>query len=443
MQWKRTGSTGYRGISRSLGIVGLAGGISFIVAMVGGLVAPLLQLLRVVAPLRILNHGWVNDAGMALAACGLGATIYAQLDMGESWRVGIDTTETTTLVRTGTFGVVRNPIFAAMVVFTLGQTLLAPNPVAIAVFVIFFVAVEVSVRSAEEPYLLRVHGDDYRDYMAEVGRFVPGIGLRRQPSEKRSPPERPCTLKDPTDEIDRREHHPPRHPLPCGPVADKRDHGTASFHRRRVSTQKLRVQQLFVDRCAESGPCTSSPVDSAGPAASPGRTRANANPQYRWNDDIETAAERLVRRITDNLGHRVIPLPDNPVPIDRDSRPLILARPLHSVHTLDTTRAGSRFTIARACRRSATRPPMTVWDRIAAAVTHRRSWAVALLIVAAAGVFMALAGSNSGADKPPLLLPPSAESARAAELLKSFPGRGPCTGDSGGVPARRVSADAG
>ena len=99
MQWSRTGSTGYRGISRSLGILGLAGGISFIVAMVGGLAAPLLQLLRVVAPLRILDHGWVNGVGLALAACGLGATIYAQLDMGESWRVGIDTTETTTLVR--------------------------------------------------------------------------------------------------------------------------------------------------------------------------------------------------------------------------------------------------------------------------------------------------------------------------------------------------------
>ena len=180
MQWRRTGSTGYRGISRSLGIVGLAGGISFIVAMVGGLVAPVLQLLRVVAPLRILNHGWVNGAGIALAACGLGATIYAQLDMGESWRVGIDTKETTTLVCTGTFSLVRNPIFAAMVVFTLGETLLAPNPVAIAVFVIFLVAVEVSVRSAEEPHLLRTHGDDYRDYMAKVGRFVPGIGLNRR-----------------------------------------------------------------------------------------------------------------------------------------------------------------------------------------------------------------------------------------------------------------------
>ncbi|PXX10251.1 MMPL family transporter [Mycolicibacterium moriokaense] len=62
------------------------------------------------------------------------------------------------------------------------------------------------------------------------------------------------------------------------------------------------------------------------------------------------------------------------------------------------------------------------WDRVAAAVTHRRSWAIALLIAAGAGVFMALIGSNTGADKPPLQVPQSAESARAAALLKTFPG---------------------
>ena len=40
VQWSRTGSTGYRGLSRRLGPLGLVGGISFIVAMVGGLAAP-------------------------------------------------------------------------------------------------------------------------------------------------------------------------------------------------------------------------------------------------------------------------------------------------------------------------------------------------------------------------------------------------------------------
>jgi protein-S-isoprenylcysteine O-methyltransferase Ste14 len=179
VQWRRTGSTGYRGINLRVGLLGVAGGIGFILAMVGGLAAPLLQLLGVVSPLHILDHRWVNAAGFALAVCGLAATLYAQLDMGESWRVGIDTRETTALVRTGTFRRIRNPIFAAMLVFMLGETLLARNPVAIAVLAIFVVAVEVSVRTVEEPYLLAVHGDDYRDYTASVGRFVPGIGLTR------------------------------------------------------------------------------------------------------------------------------------------------------------------------------------------------------------------------------------------------------------------------
>jgi protein-S-isoprenylcysteine O-methyltransferase Ste14 len=179
MQWRRTGSTGFQRISRGVSLLGLVGGVGFIVAMMGGLVAPLLQLFGVVSPLHILDHRWVNVAGFALAVCGLAATLYTQLDMGDSWRIGVDTSETTTLVRTGTFRLVRNPIFGAMVVFTLGETLLAPNPVAIAVFAIFLAAVEVSVRTVEEPYLLDVHGDDYRDYTGSVGRFVPGIGLTR------------------------------------------------------------------------------------------------------------------------------------------------------------------------------------------------------------------------------------------------------------------------
>jgi RND superfamily putative drug exporter len=89
---------------------------------------------------------------------------------------------------------------------------------------------------------------------------------------------------------------------------------------------------------------------------------------------------------------------------------------------LITVRGGCRFTDATSS--VSYRSGMAAWDRIAAAVTHRRSWVIALLIAAAAGVFMALVGTNTGADKPPLQLPPSAESARAAALLNSFPGEG-------------------
>jgi RND superfamily putative drug exporter len=87
---------------------------------------------------------------------------------------------------------------------------------------------------------------------------------------------------------------------------------------------------------------------------------------------------------------------------------------------------------------------MAAWDRIAAAVTHRRSWVIAMLIAAGAGVVIVLAGANTGADKPPLQLP--AESARAAALLELFPGAGEMPAilvvprsPAPGLPSRRAT----
>ena len=147
--------------------------------MAAAVFAPILQLVGVVAPLGVLHVAWVQIAGIAGAAAGIAATVYAQLDMGDSWRIGVDRSETTTLVRSGVFGWVRNPIFTAMLVFGLGIALVTPNVVAIVGFVLLVVTIELQVRVVEEPYLLTVHGDAYRDYLAGVGRFVPGVGVTR------------------------------------------------------------------------------------------------------------------------------------------------------------------------------------------------------------------------------------------------------------------------
>jgi protein-S-isoprenylcysteine O-methyltransferase Ste14 len=40
-------------------------------------------------------------------------------------------------------------------------------------------SIELQVRCVEEPHLLRAHGDTYRAYTADAGRFVPGVGLIR------------------------------------------------------------------------------------------------------------------------------------------------------------------------------------------------------------------------------------------------------------------------
>jgi protein-S-isoprenylcysteine O-methyltransferase Ste14 len=175
-QRRRTGSTGFRGISGRLGSIEWLAGVGFIISMATAVFAPILQLAGVVQPLA--DHAWIHIGGAVIAAVGIAATVYAQLDMGDSWRIGVDPSETTTLVRSGVFGWVRNPIFTAMLVFGLGIALVTPNVVAIVGFVLLIVTIELQVRVVEEPYLLIVHGDAYRDYRANVGRFVPGVGLR-------------------------------------------------------------------------------------------------------------------------------------------------------------------------------------------------------------------------------------------------------------------------
>ena len=104
---------------------------------------------------------------------GIVLVLAAQLSLGASWRIGIDEAEATTLVTTGAFQVVRNPIFTTVILTFLGLALMVPNPLAVAGVVVTVIGIEVQVRLAEEPYLRRVHGTAYTDYASRVGRSYP------------------------------------------------------------------------------------------------------------------------------------------------------------------------------------------------------------------------------------------------------------------------------
>jgi protein-S-isoprenylcysteine O-methyltransferase Ste14 len=130
----------------------------------------------VIEPLGALDSAGVRATGVAIFIVGLVGTLYAQIAMGESWRIGVDERERTALVTSGPFAVVRNPIFAAMLPTSLGLALLVPNVAALAGLGALWLALQIQVRLVEEPYLLRAHGDSYRQYAARVGRFVPGLG---------------------------------------------------------------------------------------------------------------------------------------------------------------------------------------------------------------------------------------------------------------------------
>jgi protein-S-isoprenylcysteine O-methyltransferase Ste14 len=162
-----------------MGSIEWLAGVLFVVALLGGLAAPVLALLGIAAPIAPLDGRPGHLVGVVLYALGVVGTLAAQLAMGDSWRIGVDAKERTALVTNGPFAWVRNPIFPAMIPTSLGLALMVPSWVALAAFGVLVVALELQVRGVEEPYLSRVHGPSYAAYAARVGRFVPGLGRLR------------------------------------------------------------------------------------------------------------------------------------------------------------------------------------------------------------------------------------------------------------------------
>jgi protein-S-isoprenylcysteine O-methyltransferase Ste14/SAM-dependent methyltransferase len=174
IQRRRTGSTGFVPLSAVAGPWERAGAALFALAVVAAGAAPVLALTGLGRPLA---DAWLaHAAGAVLGLVGIALTLRAQLDMGDSWRVGVDPGARTALVTGGLFRRMRNPIFTGMLLAAAGLVLLVPNAVAALALVALLVAVEIHVRFVEEPYLLRTHGDAYRVYASRTGRFLPGIG---------------------------------------------------------------------------------------------------------------------------------------------------------------------------------------------------------------------------------------------------------------------------
>ncbi|OMC26541.1 hypothetical protein A5739_19785 [Mycobacterium colombiense] len=63
-----------------------------------------------------------------------------------------------------------------------------------------------------------------------------------------------------------------------------------------------------------------------------------------------------------------------------------------------------------------------VWDSLAAAVTGRRSWLLALVTALVGVAFMVLVGGNAAAGQSPRSVPVAAQSAQVDALAKQFPG---------------------
>jgi len=122
-------------------------------------------------PIVWLENQITQFIGIALLLLSLGWTVLAQIQMGNSWRIGIDEEKKTTLVQAGLFRRSRNPIFLGMIVTLIGIFLTIPNALTLLFLALGFVLIQIQVR-LEEEFLTRTQGEEYAAYRRQVRRWL-------------------------------------------------------------------------------------------------------------------------------------------------------------------------------------------------------------------------------------------------------------------------------
>lgn len=122
-------------------------------------------------PIIWMENSTVQYVGIGLLLASLGWTILAQVQMGNSWRIGIDEEKETALVQAGLFRYSRNPIFLGMQITLLGFFLAMPNALTLLILVLGFALIQIQVR-LEEEFLTKMHGAEYEEFSRCVRRWV-------------------------------------------------------------------------------------------------------------------------------------------------------------------------------------------------------------------------------------------------------------------------------
>ncbi len=122
-------------------------------------------------PVWYLEKPILQLIGWVLLHASLIWIFIAQMQMADSWRIGIDKQNETQLITKGLFSVSRNPIFLGIIIADLGLFLVTPNALTLLILALVFTSIETQVR-LEEKYLSQSHGESYMKYRNQVRRWI-------------------------------------------------------------------------------------------------------------------------------------------------------------------------------------------------------------------------------------------------------------------------------
>ena len=130
------------------------------------------------ARLALLPSTLALPFGGGLLFGGIVLLVIAQLEMGASWRIGIDADARAGLVTGGVYRFSRNPIYLGLLISIAGYAVLLPTLLSVALLLGTYLGIRRQA-AAEESYLIETYGEAFRGYARRVGRLLPGIGKLR------------------------------------------------------------------------------------------------------------------------------------------------------------------------------------------------------------------------------------------------------------------------
>ena len=126
---------------------------------------------RFFRPIAFLEIGWLRYSGFILGMVGLLLTFLAQLQMKNSWRLGLDDTVSINLVQDGFFRYSRNPIYLGLGIGFFGFFLIAPNIGSLVFLILMTIAVNLKIKD-EEQFLMHHIPEKYETYKKKVRRWI-------------------------------------------------------------------------------------------------------------------------------------------------------------------------------------------------------------------------------------------------------------------------------
>ena len=113
----------------------------------------------------------LNLVGMIALVVGFGIAIATHHQMHLQWRSGIDHSQTSQLITQGFYGRSRNPAYIGVAVAQIGFALALPSGFSLMCLAIGLNALRVQIK-LEEAFLSNTYGSAYRDYQANVPRWL-------------------------------------------------------------------------------------------------------------------------------------------------------------------------------------------------------------------------------------------------------------------------------